>query len=91
MEEKVSNILITGGAGFIGSNYVNMYTSEENVHVVNLDKLTYAGNLENITSTQNHCLTLPPRPNPGNQTSHAGSARTIGRARFLKSSPAPSE
>jgi dTDP-glucose 4,6-dehydratase len=49
MEEKVSNILITGGAGFIGSNYVNMYTSEENVHIVNLDKLTYAGNLENIT------------------------------------------
>lgn len=48
MEEKVRNILITGGAGFIGSNYVNMYTSEENVHVVNLDKLTYAGNLENI-------------------------------------------
>ena len=41
-------ILVTGGAGFIGSNYVNLYVKDENVHIVNLDKLTYAGNLENL-------------------------------------------
>ncbi|MGB7786113.1 MAG: dTDP-glucose 4,6-dehydratase [Salinimicrobium sp.] len=48
MEKKTKFVLLTGGAGFIGSNYVNLFTSEENVHLVNLDKLTYAGNLENI-------------------------------------------
>ena len=48
MEKKIKNILITGGAGFIGSNYINLFCEEENVHLVNLDKLTYAGNLENI-------------------------------------------
>ena len=42
------NILITGGAGFIGSNYINLFIDEPNVHLVNLDKLTYAGNLNNI-------------------------------------------
>ena len=41
-------ILVTGGAGFIGSNYVNLYVKDENVHIVNLDKLTYAGNLKNL-------------------------------------------
>lgn len=48
MEDSIKNILVTGGAGFIGSNYVNLYANEENVHLVNLDKLTYAGNLENV-------------------------------------------
>lgn len=41
-------ILVTGGAGFIGSNYVNLYADEENIHIVNLDNLTYAGDLENL-------------------------------------------
>lgn len=41
-------MLVTGGAGFIGSNYINLFNSEEKIHIVNLDKLTYAGNLENI-------------------------------------------
>lgn len=48
MNETVKNVLVTGGAGFIGSNYVNLYAGEDNVHLVNLDKLTYAGNLENV-------------------------------------------
>jgi dTDP-glucose 4,6-dehydratase len=41
-------ILVTGGAGFIGSAFVRMAISETELDVVNLDKLTYAGNLENL-------------------------------------------
>jgi dTDP-glucose 4,6-dehydratase len=41
-------ILVTGGAGFIGSNFVNDWFDNRNEPVVNLDRLTYAGNLENL-------------------------------------------
>src|SRR6516165_6203805 len=41
-------ILVTGGAGFIGSNFVLEWLAHEGTPVVNLDKLTYAGNLENL-------------------------------------------
>ena len=41
-------ILVTGGAGFIGSNFVLDWLAESNETVVNLDKLTYAGNLQNL-------------------------------------------
>lgn len=40
--------MITGGAGFIGSEVVRQYISETDVTVVNVDKLTYAGNLESL-------------------------------------------
>jgi dTDP-glucose 4,6-dehydratase len=43
-------ILVTGGAGFIGSAFVRMSIGKTDWRVVNLDKLTYAGNLENLTS-----------------------------------------
>jgi dTDP-glucose 4,6-dehydratase len=43
-------ILVTGGAGFIGSNFVLDWLAQSDVPVVNLDKLTYAGNLENLAS-----------------------------------------
>src|ERR1700678_2617078 len=43
-------ILVTGGAGFIGSAFVRMSIGARDWRVVNLDKLTYAGNLENLTS-----------------------------------------
>ena len=43
-------ILVTGGAGFIGSNFVRMVLAEQtDCLIINLDKLTYAGNLENLT------------------------------------------
>jgi len=42
------NILVTGGAGFIGSAFIRMLAAETDWRVVNLDKLTYAGNLENL-------------------------------------------
>ena len=43
-------ILVTGGAGFIGSNFILQWIANEADAVVNLDKLTYAGNLENLAS-----------------------------------------
>ena len=45
-------ILVTGGAGFIGSNFVVDWLACNDDPVVNLDKLTYAGNLENLSSLQ---------------------------------------
>ena len=45
----MKNVLITGGAGFIGSNFVLYFlVTREDVRVVNFDKLTYAGNLESL-------------------------------------------
>ena len=43
-------ILITGGAGFIGSNFVLDWLAQSDETIVNLDKLTYAGNLQNLSS-----------------------------------------
>jgi dTDP-glucose 4,6-dehydratase len=45
-------ILVTGGAGFIGSNFVLDWLAASDEPVLNLDKLTYAGNLENLASLQ---------------------------------------
>jgi dTDP-glucose 4,6-dehydratase len=45
-------ILVTGGAGFIGSNFVLDWLAQSDEPVVNLDKLSYAGNLENLASLQ---------------------------------------
>jgi dTDP-glucose 4,6-dehydratase len=49
------NILVTGGAGFIGSNYVHyVLRKRPQIKVVNVDKLTYAGNLENLENVRSH-------------------------------------
>ena len=45
-------ILVTGGAGFIGSAFIRMLIAETGWRVVNLDKLTYAGNLENLSEIE---------------------------------------
>ena len=45
---KLRPILVTGGAGFIGSNFVLQWLASERTPLVNLDKLTYAGNLSNL-------------------------------------------
>ena len=41
-------ILVTGGSGFIGSNFILQWMEQEGTPVVNLDKLTYAGNPRNL-------------------------------------------
>jgi len=46
------SILVTGGAGFIGSNFVLDWLAQSDEPIINLDKLTYAGNLENLVSLQ---------------------------------------
>ena len=47
-------ILVTGGAGFIGSNFVLEWLSKSDEKIINLDALTYAGNLENLSSIESN-------------------------------------
>ena len=48
----MQKILVTGGAGFIGSNFVLDWREASNQAVVNVDALTYAGNLQNLSSLE---------------------------------------
>ena len=51
----MKNILITGGAGFIGSHVVRLFLNKyPDYNIYNLDKLTYAGNLENLRDVENY-------------------------------------
>jgi len=49
-------VLVTGGAGFIGSNFVLNWLKQYNEPILNVDKLTYAGNVENLSSVANNPL-----------------------------------
>ena len=46
------SIMVTGGAGFIGSNFVIEWLERHNERVINVDKLTYAGNLQNLVTLE---------------------------------------
>lgn len=49
------SILVTGGAGFIGSNFIPYFIERHpEYHIINLDKLTYAGNLDNLSEVENN-------------------------------------
>ena len=49
----MKNVLVTGGCGFIGSNFVEYLAVKDEYHIVVLDKLTYAGNLKNLEAVDN--------------------------------------
>ena len=50
----MNNLLVTGGSGFIGSNFIRYLLQESDFagRIVNIDKLTYAGNPENLTDLE---------------------------------------
>ena len=50
----MQNILVTGGAGFIGSNFIKYILKNYDYNIFNYDKLTYAGNLENLTDIEDN-------------------------------------
>ena len=54
MGRDIRAILVTGGCGFIGSNFVRYTLRNSDYRVINVDKLTYAGNLENLSDIADH-------------------------------------
>ena len=47
-------LVVTGGAGFVGSNLIRLLLEETRFNVVNVDLLTYAGNRENVADLEGH-------------------------------------
>jgi len=49
-----TTLFITGGAGFIGSNFIRLALQQPDLHILNFDKLTYAGNLDSLADVENN-------------------------------------
>ncbi|HKB83081.1 MAG TPA: dTDP-glucose 4,6-dehydratase [Burkholderiales bacterium] len=49
-----TSIIVTGGAGFIGANFVQQWIAQESATLINLDKLTYAGNLASLRAVESN-------------------------------------
>jgi dTDP-glucose 4,6-dehydratase len=49
---KMKKILVTGGAGFIGSHFIKYMLEHTDCYIINIDKLTYAGNLDNLSGIE---------------------------------------
>ena len=47
-------VIVTGGAGFIGSNFIRIALANDEIHIINLDNLTYAGNLDSLRDIENN-------------------------------------
>ncbi|MBP8987841.1 MAG: GDP-mannose 4,6-dehydratase, partial [Spirochaetes bacterium] len=50
----MDSILITGGCGFIGSNFIEYCIDKYDYHIINIDALTYAANPDNVKEVANH-------------------------------------
>ncbi len=48
----MKTLFVTGGAGFIGSNFIQLALQQPDLHIVNFDKLTYAGNLDSLAGVE---------------------------------------
>jgi len=69
-------ILVTGGAGFIGSNFVHDWLTSTGEPVLNLDKLTYAGNLANLASLKDDSRHVFARADIGDSSNALALLRT---------------
>ena len=60
LESALKTVIITGGAGFIGSAVIRYLIEKSSYKIINFDKLTYAGNLESLASVADSPIRLRP-------------------------------
>jgi dTDP-glucose 4,6-dehydratase len=80
-------ILVTGGSGFIGSNFILQWMQQEGTPVVNLDKLTYAGNPRNLLQVSSDSRYSLPRETSATANSCANCSNATSRGLSCTSPP----
>ena len=85
----METIVVTGGAGFIGSNFVRHALARTDARVVVLDKLTYAGNLESLADVASHPRYAFVQADIADREAVRASARAPARRRSSTSRPRP--